>query len=207
MCPPIIAAVAAAAPATQAALALGAVSTGLQIRGQQIQAKTQRRVQANASKVERQRYLNEVSSLRTQQAQEQVALAQKLQANKRKAMEAQSTATVSAGEAGVAGLSVDALRNDLAAKEARYNNSVSTQAQMLDVRRNLALRDAGLGFTNNMLRINRPIQEVDYAGALMSGAKTGLSTYSVLKDAGVGRNKTPSKAIPIDYDMDFSFLD
>jgi tRNA U54 and U55 pseudouridine synthase Pus10 len=94
MCPPIIAAVAAAAPATQAALALGAVSTGLQIRGQQIQAKTQRRVQANASKVERQRYLNEVSSLRTQQSQEQVALAQKLQANKRKAMEAQSTAAV-----------------------------------------------------------------------------------------------------------------
>ena len=181
MCPPIIAAVAAAAPATQAALALGAVSTGLQIRGQQIQAKTQRRVQANASKVERQRYLNEVSSLRTQQSQEQVALAQKLQANKRKAMEAQSTAAVSAGEAGVAGLSVDALRNDLAAKEARYNNSVSTQAQMLDVRRNLALRDAGLGFTNNMLRINRPIEEVDYAGALVGGVQSGLSTYSTLK--------------------------
>jgi hypothetical protein len=196
MCPPAV-----------IAAALGTVSAGLQIRGQQIQAKTQRRVQANASKVERQRYLNEVSSLRTQQGQEQIALAQKLQANKRKAMEAQATATVSAGEAGVAGLSVDALRNDLAAKEARYNNSVSTQAQMLDVRRNLALRDAGLGFTNNMLRINRPIAEVDYAGALMSGAQTGLSTYSVLNDAGVGRAKAPSKAIPIDYDMDFSFLD
>lgn len=167
--------------ATTASVGLGIASTALQIRGQQIQAKTQRRVQENASKVERQRYLNEVSSLRTQQSQEQVALAQKLQANKRKAMEAQATATVSAAEAGVAGLSVDALRNDLAAKEARYNNSLNTQAQMLDVRRNLALRDAGLGFTNNMLRINRPIEEVDYAGALMSGVQTGLSTYQTLK--------------------------
>ena len=178
MCVPIAALGMTAA--TTASVGLGVASTALQIRGQQIQAKTQRRVQENASKVERQRYLNEVSSLRTQQSQEQVALAQKLQANKRKAMEAQATATVSAAEAGVAGLSVDALRNDLAAKEARYNNSVSTQAQMLDVRRNLALRDAGLGFTNNMLRINRPIEEVDYAGALMSGAKTGLSTYQTL---------------------------
>jgi len=52
---------------------------------------------------------------------------------------------------------------------------------MLDVRRDLSLRDAGLGFTNNMLRINRPIEEVNYAGALVSGAQTGLSTYGTLK--------------------------
>ena len=181
MCPPAIAAFSALAPAAQIGIGLGVASTALQIRGQQIQAKTQRRVQENASKVERQRYLNEVSSLRTQQSQEQLALAQKLQANKRKAMEAQSTALVSAGEAGVAGISVDALKNDLARKEALYNQSVSTQSKMLDVRRELALRDSGLGFTNNMLRINRPIEEVDYAGALVGGAKTGLSTYSALK--------------------------
>lgn len=164
-----------------AAVVLGAASTGLQIRGQQIQAKVQRKTQENASKVERQRYLNEVSSLRTQQSQEQLALAQKLQANKRAAMEAQSTARVSALAAGVSGISVDALKQDLSRKEGLYNQSVSTQSKMLDVRRELALRDSGLGFTNNMLRINRPIEEVDYAGALVDGAKTGLSTYSALK--------------------------
>tara|TARA_R100001163_G_C5036914_1_gene175882 strand:+ start:430 stop:942 length:513 start_codon:yes stop_codon:yes gene_type:complete len=164
-----------------ASVVLGTASTALQIRGQQIQAKTQRKVQENASKVERQRYLNEVSSLRTQQSQEQLALAQKLQANKKKAMEAQSTAKVSALAAGVSGISVDALKQDLSRKEAMYNQSVATQSKMLDVRRELSLRDAGLGFTNNMLRINRPIEEVDYAGALVSGAKTGLSTYSSLK--------------------------
>ena len=172
---------AATATTTGVAATLGAASAGLQIRGQQVQAKTQRKVQENASKVERQRYLNEVSSLRTQQSQEQLALAQKLQSNKRAAMEAQSTARVSALAAGVSGISVDALKNDLARKEALYNQSVSTQSKMLDVRRELALRDSGLGFTNNMLRINRPIEEVDYAGALVDGAKTGLSTYSALK--------------------------
>ena len=186
MCPPVaIGAALGASSATAAAVGtsvyMGLASTALQIRGQQMQAKTQARVQANASAVERQRYLNEVSSLRTQQGQEQVAMAQKLQANKTRAREAKATARVSAGEAGVAGLSVNALMNDLTRKEAMYNNSVNTQAQMLDVRRELSLRDAGLGFTNNMLRINRPIEEVNYAGALVSGAQTGLSTYGTLK--------------------------
>lgn len=174
-------ALAASQIAVASSAIMGVTSAGLQIRGQQIQANTQRKVQANASKVERQRYLNEVSSLRTQQAQEAEAVAQKLQVNKTRAMEAQSTAVVAAGEAGVAGLSVDALKQDLTRKEAMYNQSVNKQSKMLDVRREIALRDSGLGFTNNMLRINRPIEEVDYAGALVSGAKTGLSTYSSLK--------------------------
>lgn len=186
MCDPVtlgtaLGASSASAAAVGTAAYMGIASAGLQIRGQQIQANTQRKVQANASKVERQRYLNEVSSLRTQQAQEAEAVAQKLQVNKTRAMEAQSTAVVAAGEAGVAGLSVDALKQDLTRKEAMYNQSVNKQSKMLDVRREIALRDSGLGFTNNMLRINRPIEEVDYAGAIVGGAKTGLSTYSSLK--------------------------
>ena len=191
MCPPVLiplgtaltagAATGATAAAVGASALMSVASAGLQIQGQRQQAKTQAKVQKNASAVERQRCLNEVSSLRTQQGQEQVAAAQKLQANKTRAREARATARVSAGEAGVAGLSVDALMNDLTRKEAMYNNSVNTQAQMLDVRRELSLRDAGLGFTNNMLRINRPIEEVNYAGALVSGAQTGLSTYGTLK--------------------------
>ena len=200
MCPPLLiplgsaltggAAAGGTAAAVGASALMGVASAGLQIQGQRIQAKTQRRVQENASKVERQRYLNEVSSLRTQQAQEQIAMAQKLQANKTRAMEAKATARVSAGEAGVAGISVDALTNDLMRKEAMYNNSVSTQGKMLDVRRELALRDAGLGFTNNMLRINRPIEKVNYAGALVSGASTGLSTFSALQGSGFGAKAT-----------------
>ena len=185
---------------------MGVASAGLQIQGQRQQAKIQRKVQENASKVERQRYLNEVSSLRTQQGQEQVAMAQKLQANKTRAREARATARVSAGEAGVAGLSVNALMNDLTRKEAIYNNSVNTQVQMLDVRRDLALRDAGLGFTNNMLRINKPIEEVNYAGAIVSGAQAGLSTYGSLQGSGFGAKspKMPaghSKNIPINPNL------
>ena len=170
MCPPIIAA------------GLGIASMGAQVMGQRQMAKTQAKVQANASAAERERYLREVSSMRVQQGQEEVAAAQRVNESARKAREARATARVSAGEAGVAGLSVDALINDLTREEANYNFATQQQLQMSDVNRTLQLGDAGLGFTNNMLRINKPIAKPDYLGATISGAQTGLSTYSVTKD-------------------------
>ena len=169
MCPPVV------------AVALGVAQAGMQIQGQRQMAKTQAEVQRRASAAERQRYLHEVSSMRIQQGQEQVAAAQRLSASARKAMEARATARVSAGEAGVAGLSVDALINDLTRQEAEYSFNVQKQTQMSDVNRQLQLRDAGLGFTNNMLRINKPIEQPNYLGAALSGASTGMSTYSALK--------------------------
>ena len=163
------------------AVALGLASAGAQVHGQRQQAKTQAKVQKNASAAERQRYLQEVSSMRVQQGQEEVAAAQRVNASARKAREARATARVSAGEAGVAGLSVDALINDLTREEAEYNFATQQQLQMNDVGRSMQLENAGLGFTNNMLRINRPIEKPDYLGAAISGAQTGMSTYSTLK--------------------------
>lgn len=162
--------------------AMAAASAGAQVYGQKQQAKTQAKVQKNASAAERERYLREVSSMRVQQGQEEVAAAQRVNESARKAREARATARVSAGEAGVAGLSVDALINDLTKQEAEYNFATQQQLQMSDVNRTLQLGDAGLGFTNNMLRINKPIEKPDYLGATLSGAQTGLSTYDVTKD-------------------------
>jgi len=168
-------------PATLTALALGAASAGSQVVGQRQMAKTQAKAQANASAAERQRYLQEVSSMRIQQGQEEVAAAQRVNESARKAREARATARVSAGEAGVAGLSVDALINDLTREEASYNFATQQQLQMSNVNRTMQLDQAGLGFTNNMLRINKPIEGPDYLGAAIGGAQTGLSTYSTLK--------------------------
>jgi hypothetical protein len=161
---------------------MGVAQSALQITGQRQQAKAQARSQANASAAERQRYLQEVSSMRVQQGQEQVAAAQRVNESARKAREARSTARVSAGEAGVAGLSVDALINDLTKQEAEFNFATQQQLQMNDVGRSMQLENAGLSFTNNMLRINKPIEQPDYLGAALSGAQTGLSTYDVTKD-------------------------
>ena len=85
------------------------------------------------------------------------------------------------GEARVAGLSVDALINDLTRQEAEYSFATQQQAQMTNVGRDMQLENAGLGLSHNMLRINKPIQQPDYLGAAISGAQTGMSTYSALK--------------------------
>ena len=168
-------------PAVMLAVGMSAASAGAQVHGQRQQAKTQAKVQKNASEAERQRYLQEVSSMRVQQGQEEVAAAQRVNESARKAREARATARVSAGEAGVEGLSVDALINDLTREEANYNFATQQQLQMNDVGRSMQLENAGLGFTNNMLRINKPIEKPDYLGAALSGAQTGMSTYSTLK--------------------------
>ncbi len=180
-------------------LAVTALSAGASVRGQQIAAKTQAKVQENASIAERQRYLQEVSSMRIQQAQEQNAAAQRLQESSKKAREARATARVSAGESGVSGLSVDALINSLTQQEANFNFATDQQLQMSDVNRTLQLEQSGLGFTNNMLRINKPIEQPDYLGAVLSGAQTGMSTYSFGKSAGFGKPKNSNLTIPKSY--------
>ena len=119
--------------------------------------------------------------MRLQQRQEQVAAAQRLQESTKRAREARATARVSAGEAGVSGLSVDALINDMTRQEADFRFATTQQQQMANTNRELQLRDAGLGFTNNMLRINRPIEQPNYLGAALGGTQTGLSTYNALK--------------------------
>ena len=181
MCPPAI------------AIGLGIAQAGLQIQGQRQQAKAQAKVQQRASAAERQRYLAEVSSMHVQQGQEQVAAAQRIQASAKKAREARATARVSAGEAGVAGLSVDALINDLTRQEAEHRFATNQQLQMNDVGRQMQLQNAGLGFTNNMLRINKPIEQPNYLGAVLSGAQTGMSAYSFMSDAGIGGTKMATK--------------
>ena len=164
-----------------AAVAIGAAQTATSIIGQRQQAEMQQQAQATASVQERQRYLAEVSAMRTQQQQEMVARAQRIQEANRKAMEARATARVSAGESGVSGLSVDALLGDLTRKEAEYTFSEQQQAEMTDVNRQLQLKEAGIGFNRNMLRINRPIEQPDYLGSALGGIQSGLSTYSSVR--------------------------
>lgn len=155
------------------------------IQGQRNQADAQAQAQAMASKQERERYLAEVSAMRTRQQQEAITRSQSLQESSRRAMEARATAAVSAAEAGVSGISVDALLGDLSRQQADYEFSVQQQARLTDVNRQMALNEAGIGFSRNMLRINQPIQQPDYLGSVVGGLQSGLSTYGVIQDSGL----------------------
>jgi glucosamine 6-phosphate synthetase-like amidotransferase/phosphosugar isomerase protein len=193
MCPPIIAAVQAAgtaiaglSTAAKASLLLGGAQAGMSIVGQRQAAKAQGRAQNRATIAEQQRYLNETSAMRARERQELIAQAQKRQNITTKAREARATARVSAGEAGVAGLSIDALLNSFTQQEAQAQFALTQQAQFRDTNSFFGLQDSELRSTNNLLRINKPIAQPNYLGAVLDGASTGMSAYTGLKNAGIG---------------------
>lgn len=79
-----------------------------------------------AQRAARDTYVHQQVRLR----EERAASSQEAFENSVKAMQARGSSYVSAGEAGVAGLSVDALIGSIFAKEGREQESVDTQYQM-----------------------------------------------------------------------------
>lgn len=71
-----------------------------------------------------------VNDINLRETQEQQAAGQQLEAAQRQTRTALSSARVSSGEAGVSGVSVDALLTDIGAKESVYSEDVKLNAKM-----------------------------------------------------------------------------
>ena len=164
------------------AIFVSIAQTALSIKSQREAAKAQAKYQKSASEAETQRYLQQTSAERIQQAFQNEEKARELQQASIKAQKARATARVSAGESGVAGISVDALLNDFYRQEAVFRFGLQRQGEQMDVARELRLKDQGLQSYNNQISINKPIKQPDYAGAILGGVSTGLSIYSATKD-------------------------
>ena len=162
----------------------GIASAGASFIGQRQAASAQERAQARATELEQARYLDQVNAARVQQAQEQVARAQRIGAASRGNQLAMARARVAAGEAGVTGLSVQALIDSMTANFARNRFSETRRAEMQDVNRNLALNDARMRSRMNLLGINQPIQQENPLQALLTGVQVGTSMQSVAQDWG-----------------------
>lgn len=160
-----------------AGLAVSAGSAGASFIGQRQQAKQQMAYQRQASIAEQKRAQQEQQSIRMRQGQEKEATAREINEMSKKAREAVSTATVSAGEAGVSGLSVDALLTDYENQSLAYNMGLTRQQEMKDVQAGLALTDAGFRTVNNQIGINRPVNKPSFLEGALSVASSGLSGY------------------------------
>ena len=155
-------------------LAMAGAQGALSIMGQRQQAKTQEKMQKNASIAEKQRLQQQMSASRARERQEMDAAAQKIQASTRAAREARSTGRVSAIEGGVSGVSVNALLNDMSRKEAEYSFAITQQQEMDATNREIAFTDAGMQTRMNLLSINKPIEQPDYLGAVLGVVSSGL---------------------------------
>jgi len=164
-------------PISIATTVLSAVSAGAQYSGQRQQAKQQMAYQRQASIAEQKRAQQEQQSIRMRQGQENEATAREINEMSKKAREAVATAKVSAGEAGVSGLSVDALLTDYENQSLAYNMGLTRQQEMKDVQTGLALTDAGFRTMNNQIGINRPVNRPSFLEGALSVASSGLSGY------------------------------
>ena len=184
MCLPL----AAAIPLTLAGV--GVASAGLQYAGQRRQAQQQAAYQAQAAAAERQRALQEQTSLRMRQAQEQEATARELEQVSRKSREALARARVSAGEAGVAGASVQALMDDYTRQEAGYRAAVLRQQELGALGTGLGLEQAGLASQQRLISIRQPISQPSLLTAGLGAIQGGLSGYATGLDIG---SRMPTK--------------
>ena len=120
-------------------------------------ARQQERAQYQASLNELKRYQHEASAERLNEAQEDTADAFEAQKAQREAQEAISTLMTSAEERGVEGNASGLAVAHYMQANANYQTALERQARMRSATSHFRLRGAGLGFTQNMVRINRPI--------------------------------------------------
>lgn len=173
---------------------IGAASSGLQYAGQRRQAQQQAAYQAQAAAAERQRALQEQTSLRMRQAQEQEATARELEQVSRKSREALARARVSAGEAGVAGASVQALMDDYTRQEAGYRAAVLRQQELGALGTGLGLEQAGLASQQRLIGIRQPISQPSLLTAGLGAIQSGLSGYAQGQDI-ASRMGTPKTEV------------
>lgn len=171
-----------------AALAvISGLQVGMQFAGQQRQAKTQAAMQARAAAAERQRFQQEQTSMRMRQAQEQEAVGRELEQVSKKSQAALARARVSAGEAGVAGASVQALMDDYMRQEGGYRAALLRQQELGGLSTGMGLEQAGFATQQRQIGINQPIDRPSAFGALLqagqqavSGYRTGLQLKSMM---------------------------
>jgi hypothetical protein len=182
-------------------MVIGAASSAASFVGQRKQARQQARYQAQAAAAERQRFLQEQTSLRMRQAQEQEAVGRELEQVSKKSQAALARARVSAGEAGVAGASVQALMDDYMRQEAGYRSALLRQQELGGVATGMGLEQAGFATMQRQIGINQPINKPSFlegalgvASGALGGARTGLTLQGMM--GGASNPPIPTGSVP-----------
>lgn len=164
-----------------AAAVIGATSTALSIRTQRQNAKAQEEAQRRAAEAEQERLRKELTAKRIREAQAMQAAQKRIQEADEATKKARARAVVSAGEAGVAGSSVDALEDDILREGGTFRFGIDRQLEFNKVAGIFSDDNAMMASQMNLIDINQPIKQVNYGDALMRGVSTGLSVASTFK--------------------------
>ncbi|QDB71023.1 internal protein B [Bordetella phage vB_BbrP_BB8] len=170
-----------------ATLAISAVSTVFTVVSQQNQAQAAADAQNAFNRQQEQNALvARNANLANLEVERNTALddtREQINQNTMALRRAQATARVSAGEAGVSGLSVDALLRDLAG-QAGYDNATAVENYMRqDADINARRENTQNSYTSGLNSIRQTqIQSPDYLGAALRIGQAGLKSYADYED-------------------------
>lgn len=157
-----------------ASFGIGAAQSIASYGQQKQQAERQNQYYQDNAAAANKALVNTYAGQQNQQLQERNASSQKLFEGQIKAAEGRATAVTSAGEAGVSGLSVDALLGDFYARESRNKDAIDSNYQMTrdGIRANMEGAQA-----QGQSRINSVQQAVapSFGDALLRIAGSGVS--------------------------------
>ena len=151
------------------------VQGGLQFAAQRQAYKMQKTMQARASELQRQQTLKQytASNLAAQQQQEEAARRAELAALQNRAAMATQTARRSE-QVGI----TEADEQDLLSQYGRFREVAARQQERIDVGQQLQQEEMGFAYTQNMVRINKPLQKPD---PFLSALDTGIRAAQAYK--------------------------
>ena len=173
-------AIAAALPAISAGLGAGSAILGY--AGQRQQAKAQAAYQAQSIAAAQRKAGFQRTSEILEAQQKRLALAQETGKITKAAREKLASATVSAGEAGVSGLSVQALMDDYVRQQAGLQAAITTQEKLYGLQTGMNLQQLGLASQQEILGLSQPISRPSLLLSGLQAVSGGLSGYAVGQD-------------------------
>ena len=168
MCDPI--------SATLVAASVG--SSIAQFTGAKQQAKAQAAYQAQSIAAAQKKQGFQMTAAGMELQQKKLAIAQEKGKVTKQAREQLATATVSAGEAGVSGLSVQALMDDYIRQQAGQQVALTTQQKLYGLQHGLGLKQIGLASEQEILGLSQPIAQPSALGAVLQGTSQAMSGYA-----------------------------
>jgi len=198
MCDPISATIGTAIVGKTAAAGMSAVALGtigastvagiasplMSYAGQRQQAKAQAAYQAQSIAAAQKKAGFQRTSEILEAQQKRLALAQETGKITKAAREKLASATVSAGEAGVSGLSVQALMDDYVRQQAGLQAAVTTQEKLYGLQTGMNLQQLGLASEQEILGLSQPIERPSLLTAGLGAISGGLSGYRTGLDIG-----------------------
>jgi len=164
-----------------ASFGLGAASGVAQFAGQRQQAKQQAEFQRQSiAAAQKKAQMQGTAAILERQQQEKAVAQEKGRATK--AGEAiVSRAVVSAGEAGVSGLSVQALMDDYIRQQAGQVAALTSQDKLYALRHGLNLQQLGMASEQEILGLSKPINKPSALGLALNVGSSALGAYGTYK--------------------------